>query len=80
MTTMFCVDKALTKGIVERAGKVAGSYFYYRFNSYNGKCVLIGKTAFPTRADAVAAAEKMRLRKIEAVKRQLAKLEALRFE
>ena len=80
MTIMFCTNKALTEGVASRDGQIDGSYFTYKISCYCGYRVTVGRQAFHDRADAVAAAEKMRLRKIEAVKRQLAKLEALRFE
>ena len=73
----WCTKYDLTTGIEYRRVEVRGAYAYaperYSTNQY-------AKGEWHTdRAAAVAAANAMRLRKIESLKRQIAKLEAMTF-
>ena len=70
---------ALSGGISEHEAEIRGSSAYpgKPFASYVG--FTIGTDAHVTKEAAVAAAEKMRVKKIASVKKQLVKLENLRF-
>lgn len=81
MKTKVWVSKyALAGGITEHEAEIREGFAYpgAPFMSFTG--FAMGKEAHDTREGAVAAAENMRLKKIISVKKQLAKLEKLRFE
>lgn len=74
----FITKYALTKGIKEAdiyqpndgyAREVGNSYTWYRSDEW-----------YETREEAIAKAEKMRVKKIASLKKKLAKLEKMRFE
>lgn len=46
---------------------------------FNGGLLRLGRDIFLTKEDAVAAADKLRLKKIASLKKQIATLEAMRF-
>jgi hypothetical protein len=69
---------ALTHGVRECV--VAGAFGgRIRANIYYWNPLTAGKDVHATRAEAVAAAEEMRKRRIESLRKQIAKLEALTF-
>lgn len=79
---VFLTKYALSSGIEEveltREFKVDNMKFVYvkdKHGSYK-----IGSEAFFTKEDAIKQAEKMRLKKIESLKKQIKKLESLKFE
>lgn len=80
MTRMYLIKYALTEERIDEAKvRISGSGMYVaREGGY--ALFKIGRDAFADRAEAVAAAETKRLKKIASLKKQLAKLEALRFE
>ena len=65
------------KEIVHTGRASAGGHIYPQGTRHSYK---IGKDVFESRGAAVAAAETMRLKKIASLKKQLAKLEKLKFE
>lgn len=78
--TYYLSKYALSGGIKELEGEVLefnGRQFveYGRFNSY-----ALGTEIHETRAEAVMAAEAMRVKKIASLRKQIAKLEAMKFE
>ncbi len=71
----YSTKYALTFGIEEINGKVIlGSYFEYGDHGFLGP-----KDWHRTRESAVARAEEMRAAKIASLRKQIAKLEAMRF-
>lgn len=79
---VFLTKYALSSGIEEveliREFKVDNMKFVYvkdKHGSYK-----IGSEAFFSKEDAIKQAEKMRLKKIESLKKQIKKLESLKFE
>ena len=70
---------ALSDGVAEYEAEIRGGSAYpgSPFMSFTG--FVMGKDAHETREAAMAVAEKMRVQKIASVKKQLAKLENLRF-
>lgn len=79
---VFLTKYALSSGIEEveltREYKVDNMKFVY----VKGKCssYKIGSEAFFSKEDAIKQAEIMRLKKIESLKKQIKKLEKLKFE
>jgi len=71
---------ALASGIAEHEAEIKGDTAYpgAPFMSFTG--FVMGKDAHDSREGAVVAAEAMRVKKIASVKKQLVKLEKLRFE
>ena len=71
---------ALTDGVKEYEAEIneGSAYPGHPFMSFIG--FKMGVDAHETKESAIAAAEKMRIKKIASVKKQLAKLEALRFD
>ena len=67
--------KEVAVGLSQNSG---GSRYVYTKEMYSQQFVM-GKTAFETRPEAVAAAEAMRDRKILSVEKQLAKLKKMSF-
>jgi hypothetical protein len=69
---------ALTDGVTECV--VTGAFEgRIRTDNYYWRPLTAGKDVHATRAEAVAAAEEMRKRRIESLRKQIAKLEALTF-
>jgi uncharacterized membrane protein YeiH len=69
---------ALTNGVMECV--VTGAFGgRIRTTIYHWKPFTAGKDVHATRAEAVAAAEEMRKRRIESLRKQIADLEALTF-
>lgn len=83
MKQAYYVTKyALTRGITEdllEVGSTTSEYAYGIGDLRHMQC-LIGRDCFLDRAEAVKAAEALRLAKIKSLKVQIAKLEAMRFE
>jgi len=85
----YITKYALTAGIVEREGEIhdtigggdmlcckrEGKQAFYGDDIYHGK----GRDWHETREGAVARSEQMRVKKIASLKKQVAKLEALKF-
>lgn len=71
---------ALSGGIKEHEAEIRDGVAYpgEPFMSFTG--FRLGKDAHQTIEAAIAVAEKMRAQKIESVKKQLAKLESMRFK
>jgi len=69
---------ALTKGIYEAEVAVSESGYVSETSTW-GFGGRLGRDAHETREAAVAAAEQMRLKKIASLKKQLTKLEAMKF-
>lgn len=78
-TKVWISKYALSEGITEHMAEIRNGAAYpgAPFASFIG--FTIGKDAHETREAAVAAAGKQRVKKIAAVKKQLAKLEAMVF-
>ena len=70
---------ALSAGITKHDAKISNGYAYpgAPFMSYVG--FKLGKDAHDTEEGAIRAAEAMRIKKIAALKKQIAKLESMRF-
>lgn len=76
--TAWITKYALTKGIQEVEGKTDGDgYLSYGKYDYNHA---FRKEWYRTREAAIKRAEEMRLKKIASLKKQLKKLEKMRFE
>ena len=79
--TAYVTDRALTEGVkmveVEDCFHLSADMVYPVKNRHHG-CILLPDW-HRTREEAIARAEAMRLAKIEAMREQVAKLEALRF-
>ena len=75
--TMWCSKYALTGGITEHKGQADEEFFWPE----GWSCTIweIGKDAHATREEAVAVAEKKRVRKIQSVEKQLARLRNMTF-
>jgi hypothetical protein len=69
---------ALSRGIIEVTGSVSGGYLYSDAEEI-WVTFKIGRDAYETEAEAKAAAEEMRLKKIKALRKQAATLEKLQF-
>ena len=76
MKTIWVTLYALSRGIRKGRAVMRGSYW-----KIDGDYALyaLGKDAFDSEADAIADAERRRVKKIAALKKQLAKLESLTF-
>ena len=79
MEKVFITKYALTKGILEKEICDYGNghiraYVKGEFSSYS-----LGKEAFRTREQAMERAEKMRLKKIASLKKQIEALEKMKF-
>lgn len=71
---------ALTKGIFEVEAEECGDITIYILQGYIIGGYFHGIGWHTTRAEAIKRAEEMRLKKIESLKKQIAKLEKKRFE
>ena len=78
--TYWLAKYSLTGGIKElsHVARVSDNGYIYLQGTW--EIYKIGKEVFENRYEAVAAAETMRLKKIASLKKQLAKLEKLKFE
>ena len=78
--TMYVTKYALSAGKVQvMEGKASDNeLFYPDGRSYNG--FWVGRECFTDPSDAAKDAEKRKAKKIASIKRQLAKLEQLRFD
>ena len=81
MEKVFITKYALTKGILEKEAERCDYGYEYEiayvigeFSSYS-----VGKEAFRTREQAMERAEKMRLKKIASLKKQIEALEKMKF-
>jgi len=77
LTKVYITTYALTSGITEAEGEISDLGFFYQrkpWVSYSGT-----KEYYKTIGEAKIAAEQKRLKKIESVKKQLSKLEKLKF-
>lgn len=81
MKKVFITKYALTKGILEKEAEICNcgnghirAYVKGEFSSYS-----LGKEAFRTREQAMEGAEKMRLKKIASLKKQIEALEKMKF-
>lgn len=81
MEKVFITKYALTKGILEKEAEICDYGYEYeiayvigKFSSYS-----LGKEAFRTREQAMERAEKMRLKKIASLKKQIEALEKMKF-
>lgn len=82
MEKVFITKYALTKGILEKEAEIRDYGYEYEiayvkreFSSYS-----LGKEAFRTREQAMERAEKMRLKKIASLKKQIEALEKMKFK
>ncbi len=80
MEKVFITKYALTKGILEKEAEIHDygheiAYVKGEFSSYS-----LGKEAFRTREQAMERAEKMRLKKIASLKKQIEALEKMKFK
>lgn len=80
MEKVFITKYALTKGILEKEAEIRDygyeiAYVKGGFSSYS-----LGKEAFRTREQAMERAEKMRLKKIASLKKQIEALEKMKFK
>ena len=82
--TVWVTKYALSDGIVEGQAGIGdirrGSVRVTCCTAYPAWCQTEGKDWHRTKESAIAHAEKMRAKKIASLQRQIAKLEALRFE
>lgn len=78
-TKVWISKHALSGGITEHMAEIRDGYAYpgAPFMSFYG--FTIGKDAHLTRDGAVTAAEAMRKKKLASMKKQMAKLEAMKF-
>ncbi len=83
--TYFMTNYALTKGIKpmkcvdEYSAEMGSGRHYVKLAGIGLYWFEVGKDAHETEAAAKAAAESMRLKKIASLKKQIAKLEAMKF-
>lgn len=82
MEKVFITKYALTKGILEKEAEIRDygngyirAYMKGEFSSYS-----LGKECFRTREQAMERAEKMRLKKIASLKKQIEALEKMKFK
>jgi hypothetical protein len=77
---IWSAKKALTDGVqeVEADQSLTDGRYFYTDNKWTRH--KIGRDCFFSRKEAVERAEKMRLKKIESLEKQLLKLRAMRFE
>lgn len=77
---VYITEYALTKGILEKEAKIAefaGDLFAHIDGMY--KSFLIGYNVFYTKSEAKQKAEEMRTKRIESLKKQIQKLEKMKF-
>ncbi len=82
MKTYWITKYALTEGIIKAEAKPPSESGYISVKSdrfHFRTSFKVGTDAFLTEAEAKANADKKRLAKIASVKKQIAKLEAMRF-
>lgn len=85
-TKVYVTKYALTKGIQERVMNVVkldfddNIYYARALESFDWTSFRIGTEAFLTKEEAIKKAEKMRIRKIKSLKKQIEKLDKLKFE
>lgn len=84
---VYITKDALTKGILEIDAKVEPSYYdqnivYARvYDRYLGtEFFRVGSEVFLTKEEALKDAEKRRIKKIDSLKKQIKKLENIKFE
>ena len=79
---IYITKYALSKGILEKEARIGdyGNGHLRAFVNGDYSSYGIGSEAFFTKEDALKNAEKRRLKKIESLKKQIEKLEVLRFE
>ena len=82
MEKVFITKYALTKGILEKEAEIYDygnghirAYVKGEFSSYP-----LGKVCFKTKEQAMERAEKMRLKKIASLKKQIEALEKMKFK
>jgi len=82
MEKVFITKYALTKGILEKEAEICDygnghirAYVKEEFSSYS-----LGKECFKTKEQAMERAEKMRLKKIASLKKQIEALEKMKFK
>lgn len=82
MEKVFITKYALTIGVLEKEAQIYDwghgyerAYVKEEFSSFS-----LGKEAFRTREQAMERAEKMRLRKIASLKKQIEALEKMKFK
>lgn len=82
MEKVFITKYALTKGILEKEAEICDygngyirAYVKGEFSSYS-----LGKECFKTKEQAMERAEKMRLKKIASLKKQIEALEKMKFK
>lgn len=82
MKKVYITKYALTKGVIEKDGEIADygnghvrAFVHGDYSSYG-----IGSEAFYTKEEALKNAEERRIKKIESLKKQIKKLENLKFE
>lgn len=69
---------ALTAGITEEVvGSASGGFAYMENRSWNS--YKVGRDVFANYTDALTAAEAMRQKKLDSLRKQIAKLEKLKF-
>lgn len=71
---------ALSGGIKEAEVRQSASNLRYVYPIGSHGSLLLWRSAHETRESAIKAAEQMRLKKIASLKKQIAKLEAMKFE
>lgn len=76
---VFVTKYALTRGIFEEEVREHGEYVYGGVGSYQTQYRL-GETCFYSRGVAAEAAERMRDRKVVSLRKQIVRLEKLRFD
>lgn len=70
---------ALSDGITKHDAKISGPYAYPGAPFVSCASFLLGKDAHDTEEGAIRAAEAIRVKKIAELKKQIAKLESMRF-
>ena len=81
--TVWVTRYALSDGVIEfvaNDSEIQQGSFYAACEGLLARCQTEGKDWHSTKASAIARAESMRAKKIASLHRQIAKLEALRFE
>lgn len=81
MKKYYTTKYALTRGIevVLTDRYLAASLEEYVFDQFHTS-YRVGKTAFEMKAEAIAAAEKQRARKVTNLQKQIAKLQKMKFQ
>ncbi len=82
MEKVFITKYALTKGILEKEAEIRDYGYEYEIAYVKGEfsSYPLGKEAFRTREQAMERAEKMRLKKIASLKKQIEALEKMKFK